>query len=99
MNLIYRHDVIVNFLRRRLFVVKFRYWLKFHFNIITESEGMKAFVNKRLTRNPEIANIASDFLTISRDCVQLGIPNFGTIATNEMLLIAAKFQNYNFYCF
>ena len=51
---------------------------------------MKAFVNKRLTRNPEIANIASDFLTISRDCVQLGIPNFGTIATNEMLLIAAK---------
>ena len=61
MNLIYRHDVIVNFLRRRLFVVKFRYWLKFHFNIITESEDMKAFVNKRLTRNPEIANIASDF--------------------------------------
>ena len=60
---------------------------------------MKAFVNKRLTRNPEIANIASDFWIISRDCVQLGIPNFGTIATNEMLLIAAKFQNYNFYCF
>ena len=60
---------------------------------------MKAFVNKRLIRNPEIANIASDFWTISRDCVQLGIPNFGTIATNEMLLIAAKFQNYNFYCF
>ena len=60
---------------------------------------MKAFVNKGLTRNPETANIPSDFWTKSRDCVQLGIPNFGTIATNEMLLIAAKFQNYNFYCF
>ena len=72
------------------FFFKFRYWPMFHFNIITDSEGMKVFVNKGFTKNPEIANIPSDFLTISRDFIQLGIPNFGTIATNEMLLIAAK---------
>ena len=67
MNLIYQDDDIVIFLRRRLFLVKFRCWSKFHFNIFTGSGVMTTSVNNGLTRNPEITNISSEFCPISRD--------------------------------
>ena len=87
------------FLRRRLFLVKFYYWPKFHFTLITGSEVIVTFVNKGLTKNTEIANTPSEFWSIYRDWVELGIPNFDTNATNEMLLNAAKYQDYSFHFF
>ena len=99
MNLIYRDDDIVIFLRRCLFLVKFRCWSKFYFNIFTGSGVITTSVDKGLTRNLEIPNISSEFCPISRDSGELGIPNFGTNATAEMLRNAAKYQDYSFYSF
>ena len=90
MNLIYRDDDIVIFLRRCLFLVKFGCWSKFHFNIFTGSGVMTTSVNKGLTRNLEIPNISSEFCTIYRDSGELGIPNFGTNATAEMVTECCK---------
>ena len=52
---------------------------------------MATFINKGLTENPEIANTPSGFWSIYRDWVELGIPNFGMNATNEMLLNYEKY--------
>ena len=44
------------FLMSLFSLVKFSYWSKFHFKIITGSRIMTIFFYKRLTRNSEIRN-------------------------------------------
>ena len=39
-----------------VFPIKFSYWSKFHVNVITGSTVITIFVDKGLTRNPEIEN-------------------------------------------
>ena len=54
---IFRHDVIVQFFGGCFVsLVKFRYWSKFHVNIITGSGIITIFFYKGLIRNPEIGN-------------------------------------------
>ena len=71
-----RHDVIVKFFWCCFVcLVKFRYWSKFHVNIITGSGVMTISFYKWLTRNPGIGNTLSEFCAISGDWGKLEIPN------------------------
>ena len=97
---IFRHDVNVNFFWH-CFVsnVNFGYWSKFHVNIITGSGIMTTFFYKGLIRNPEIRNTP---VWVFPNIWRLGWgmdTQFGTNVCNKMLLNAAKFQGYSFYCF
>ena len=42
----------------QVFLVKFRYWFKFHVSIITSSGVMTIFVYKRLTRNRQYPRLS-----------------------------------------
>ena len=87
------------FLMSLFSLVKFSYWSKFHFKIITGSRIMTIFFYKRLTRNSEIRNTPV--------WVWLNIWRLGPVMdtkfckniSNEMLLNAAKCQGYSFYGF
>ena len=88
-----RHEVIVNFFRPCFVsLVKFSYWSKFHFNIITGSGVMTIFFYKVLTRNPEIGNTPVWVFPNIWRLGQVRDTKFGTNVSNEMLLNAAKSQ-------
>ena len=94
---IFRHGLIVKFLWRSVFIVKFSYWTKFYVNIITGSGVMTISFYKELIRNPEIGNTPVWVLT---NIWRLGwVKNikFDTKVCNKMLLNAAKSQGYSFY--
>ena len=97
---IFRHDVNVNFFWR-FFVslVKFSYWSKFYVNFITGSGIMTIFFYKGLARNTEIANISFWVLPNIWRLGRVMDTKFGTNVSDRMLLNAAKFQGYSFYCF
>ena len=75
------------------------YWSTFPVNIITGSGIMAIFFCKRLTRNPEIGNTPVWILPNIWRLGRVMDTKFGTNGTNKMLLNAAKFQGYSFYCF
>ena len=59
-----RHDAIVIFFwLNHISFVKFKYWSKFHVNIVTGSRVMTIFLYRGLTGNPEIPS--SEFYPIS----------------------------------
>ena len=60
---------------------------------------MKIYFYKGLTRNPEIGNTPVQVLPNIWRLGRVTDTKFGTDAPNEMLLNAAKCQNYSFYCF
>ena len=93
---VFRHDLNV----KSCFVslVKFSYWSKFHVNIITGSGIMTIFFHKGLTRNPEIGNTPVWVFPNIWRLGQVMDTKFGTNISNGMLLNAAKFQGYSFYC-
>ena len=96
----YRHDVnLIFFWRCFVFLVKFSYWSKFHFNIITGSGVMTISFYKGLTRNPEIGNTPVWVLPIIWRLGQVMDTKFGTNVSNKILLSAAKFQGYSSYRF
>ena len=82
-----------------VFFVKFSYWSKFPVNIITGSGVMTIFFYKQLTRNSEIGSIPAWVLANIWRLGEVKDTKFGMNVFNEMLLNAAKYQGYNFYCF
>ena len=97
---IFRHDVNVKFFWRCFVsLVKFSYWSKFHVNIITGSGIMTIFFYKGLTRNPEIGNTPVRVLPNIWRLGRVMDTKFRMNVSNRMLLNAAKFQGYSFYCF
>ena len=97
---IFQHDVNVNFLWRCFGSLgKFSYWSKFHVHIITGSGIMTIFFYKGLTRNLEIRNTPVWVLPNFGTLGQVMNTKFRTNVFNRMLLNAAKFQGYSFYCF
>ena len=87
------------FLSCFVFLVKFSYWSKFHVIIITASGIMTIFFYKGLTRNPEIGNNPAWVLPNIWGLTLFIDTKFDTNVSNRMLLNAAKFQGYSFYCF
>ena len=79
-------------------LVKFSYWSKFHVNNITGSGIMTIFFYKGLIRNPEIRNTPVWVLPNICRLRWVMDTKFGANVSNRMLLIAAKFQGYSFYC-
>ena len=97
---IFRHDVNVKFFWRCFVsLVKFSYWSKFHVNIITGSGIMTIFFYKGLTRNLEIGNTPVWVLPNIWRLGPVMDTKFGKNVSNRMILNAAKFQGYSFYCF
>ena len=87
------------FWRYFVFLVKISYWSKFDVNIITGSVVMTIFFYKGLTRNPEIRNTPVWVLPNIWTLRWVRDTKFGTNASNEMLLNAAKCQSYSFHRF
>ena len=78
------------FYRFRVTLVKFKYWSKFHVNIITGSRVMTTFIYKGSTRNPEIGNtLVWVFPNIWR-LGQVGDTKFSTKVSNKKLLNASN---------
>ena len=77
-------------------LMKFRYWSKFHVNVIYDSGVMTIFFFKGLTRNPKIRN--TPVWTFPNTCrlEKVENTNFGIIISNKILLNAAKCQGYSF---
>ena len=95
-----RYDVIVKFFWCCFVsLVKFSYWSKFHVNIITGSGVMTIFIDKELTRNPEIRNIFVWVLPNIGRLGQVRDTKFGMNVCNEMILNAEKCQDDSFYHF
>ena len=80
-------------------LIKFSYWSKFHFNIITGSGGRTNAFYKGLTINLEIGNTPVWVLINVWRLGQVRNTKYGTNISNEMLLSAAKRQSYTFYRF
>ena len=81
---IFRHVFIVKcFWRCVVSLVNFRYWSKFHINIITCSGFMTISFYKGLTRNPEIGNTPISVLPNV-----WSFTKFSTNVSNKMLLNA-----------
>ena len=97
---IFRHDVIVKFFWS-FFVtlVKFRYWSRFHVNIITGSGIMTISFCKGLTKNPEIGNTPVWVFSNIWRLGQVMNTKFGMNVSNRMSLYVAKYQGYSFYRF
>ena len=70
----------------------------FNVNIITGSGVVTIFLYRGLTRNPEIGNIPIWVLPNIRRLGQVRATKFDTNVSNAMLLNAAEYQGYNFYC-
>ena len=99
---VFWHDVIVIFFffwRCLVSLVKFSYWSKFHVNIINGSGIMTIFFYNGLSRNLEIENNPAWVLPKIWRLEQVMDTKFCTNVSNRMLLNAAKFQHYSFYCF
>ena len=95
-----RYEVIVTiFWRGLVSLVKFSYWNKFHFNIITGSGVMTIFFYKGLIRNLQIWNTPVWVLPNIWRLGQVRNTKYGTNVSNEMLLNAAKCQGCSFYRF
>ena len=94
------YDVITTFFWRGFIsLIKFTYWSKFYVNIITGSGVITIFSYKRLTRNPEIGNTAVWVLPNIWRLGQVRDTKFGMDVSNKMVVKAAKYQDYSFYCF
>ena len=95
-----RHDAIVKFFWHCFVsLVKFSYWSKFHFNIITGSGVMTIWFYKVLTRNLEIGNTPVWVLPNIRRLGWVRNTKCGRDGSNKMLPNAAKCQGYSFYRF
>ena len=97
---IFRHDVNITFFWRCFVsLVKFRYWAKFHVNIITGFGIVTIFFLKRLNRSLEIGNtpvwVSSNIWRLE----QFINTKFGTNVSNKMLLNATKLDGDRFYRF
>ena len=80
-------------------LLNFRYWSKFHVNIITGSGVITILFDKGLTSNLEIGNtLVRVFPNIWRQGLVMDT-KFDTNISNKMLLNAAKCQGYKFYSF
>ena len=80
-------------------LIKFRYWSKFHINIIISSGVITIFFYKRLTWNPEIGSTP---IRVLPNIWRLGAvrdSQFDRNVSNKMLLNDAECQGYNFYHF
>ena len=96
----WQHDVITKFFWRHFIsLVKFSYWSMFYVNIMSGFGVNTIFFYKRLTRNPEIGNIAIWVLPNIWRLDEVRDIKYGTNFSNEMLLNAAKCQSYSFYHF
>ena len=73
-------------------LVIFRYWSKFHVNIITGSGDTTIPFYKGLARNPEIRNTTIGVLPNIWRLGQVRNTKFGTNVSNKMLLNAAKYR-------
>ena len=91
---IFRHDDIVQFFWRWLFLLS-----SLFINIITGSRIMSIFFYKGSTRNPEIRNNPVWVLPYTWRLELVMDTKIGTILSNRILLNAAKFQGYSFYRF
>ena len=80
-------------------LVNFRYWSKFHVNIIIGSGIMTIFFYKGLTWKPEIGNTPIWVLPNIWRLSGGMDTTFDTNVSNRMLLNAAEFQGYSFYLF
>ena len=88
---IFWHDIKINFFWCcRVFLVKFSYWSKFHVNIMTEYGVMILFIDKGLTRNPEIGNTPDWVLHSIWRLVQVRDTKAGTNVSNEKVLNTAN---------
>ena len=95
-----RHDINVKFFWRCFVsLFNFRYWSKFHVNIINGSGIITIFVYMGLTRNPEIGNTPVWVLSNIWRLGQVMDTEFGTNVCKRMLLNAVKFQGHSFYRF
>ena len=81
-----------------LFLLWSSYWSKCNINIITGSGIMPIFFYKGLTRNPEIGNTLVWVLSNIWRLKKVMGTTFDKNVSNRMLLNAAKFQGYSFYC-
>ena len=81
-----------------VFLVKFSYCSKFHVNIITGSGIMTIFINKELTKNPEMGNTPIWDLSSIWRLWQVKDTKFGKNVSN-VLLNNAKCQGYSVYHF
>ena len=72
-------------------LVKLSYWSMFHVNIITGSLVMTIFLQRGLTRNPEIGITCVCVLPNIWRLEQIRDIKFGTNVSNKMLLNAAKY--------
>ena len=72
-------------------LVKLSYWSMFHVNIITGSLVMTIFLQRGLTRNPEIGITCVCILPNIWRLEQIRDIKFGTNVSNKMLLNAAKY--------
>ena len=89
------NDVIVNFFSCSFVsLVKFSYWSMFHVNIITGSSFLLQGLDQK-SGNRKYARLSfSQYLETG----QVRDTKLGTNVSNEMLLNAAKYQGYSFYC-
>ena len=87
------------FWRCFVWLVRFSYWSKFQVNVITGSGIMAIFFYERLTRNTEVGNNPVWILPNIWRLDWVMNTKLDTKVYNRMLLNAAKFQDYNFYCF
>ena len=89
-----QHEVIVKFFWCCFVsLVRFSCWSKFHVNIITGSRVMTVFFIGDWPENQKWEIPPIWVLGQVRDT------KFGINVSNEMLLNAAKYQGYSFYCF
>ena len=91
---IFRHDDIVQFFWRWLFLLS-----SLFINIITGSRIMSIFFYKGLTRNPEIRNNPVLVLPNIWRLGQVMETKFDTYVSNKILLNAAKLQGNSSYPF
>ena len=91
------HGLIVKFLWRSVFIVKFNYWIKFYVNIITGSGVMTISFYKRLIKNPEIGNTPVWVLTNIWRLGWFKNTKCDMKVCKKMLLNASKSQGYRFY--
>ena len=91
--------IIKCFWRCFVSLVKFSFWSKFHVNIITGSRVIKIFFYKVLTKNLRIRNTPAWVFPNIWRIVHVMYTKFCTDFSKEMLLNAAKCQDYSFYGF
>ena len=86
-----RNKSLSVFLTLLFSLVKLSYWSMFHVNIITGSLVLTIFLQRGLTRNPEIGITCVCVLPNIWRLEQIRDIKFGTNVPNKMLLNAAKY--------